>query len=355
LHVQALKSAQYAGLEVPAQTWFGAMKFLRKVSSPDGSRYGRTEPPAAKAAEDAAERTSAAGLLCRSYLGWTARDPALIKGSAEVRKVRLTALNPDVGFLYWTTNLLHRRNDEQWPAWHTATRDLLLQTQDLGKENAHQRGSWSAKGDEGAAEGGRLFATTMAVLTLETYYRQLPMMQREPPEPLGEAELIDAWQALSHQDRGQVQAALWSLVVASDRSLPFLRERLRPVARVDRGDPKELERLIGDLDSDDFDVREKASADLAAFGDLAEPALRKALEGKPSLEKLRRVEGLLERAAERKRAVRSLEVLEEVGSSEARALLERLVREGRVDAPLTREAKAALQRLARESPSHTER
>ena len=54
-----------------------------------------------------------------------------------------------------------------------------------------------------------------------------------------------------------------------------------------------MARLIADLDSDVFDVREKAAKEWK-LGAAAEPALRKALEGRPSAEVRRRVEGLLQ-------------------------------------------------------------
>ncbi len=49
-------------------------------------------------------------------------------------------------------------------------------------------------------------------------------------------------------------------------------------------DPKRVAKLIGDLDSDDFTVREQASKDLRNLGRFIVPSLRKALEAKPGEE-----------------------------------------------------------------------
>jgi hypothetical protein len=91
---------------------------------------------------------------------------------------------------------------------------------------------------------------------------------------------------------------------------------------------------------------------LEKLGDVARPALRRVLEGKPNLEVRRRVEALLKKiedgppAAEEVGALRAVEVLEALGTAEARRLLEDLAR-GDKGARLTQEAGAALQRLGR--------
>jgi hypothetical protein len=85
---------------------------------------------------------------------------------------------------------------------------------------------------------------------------------------------------------------------------------------------------------------------------LAAPVLRDALEKRPSLEVRRRIDRLLEKladlSAEQRRAIRSVELLEQLGTPQARALLRKLS-SGATGARLTRDAKAALGRLARQS------
>src|SRR5207249_3590376 len=111
-----------------------------------------------------------------------------------------------------------------------------------------------------------------------------------------------------------------------------------------------IAKWIADLDNDDFETREKASDALANLPE-ADAALKKALEGKPSLEMRRRIEAILDGRKpgtvnpEQVRETRAIEALELVGSPEARQLLEKLAT-GPEAAPLTQEAKAALERLA---------
>jgi hypothetical protein len=108
-------------------------------------------------------------------------------------------------------------------------------------------------------------------------------------------------------------------------------------------------RLVEELNSGKFAVRDRAEAELGRLGEAAGPALRKALEGRPAEELRRRVLKLIERleavpTAERLREVRAVEVLERIGTAEARGVLKGLAG-GAPGARLTREAQAALERL----------
>jgi hypothetical protein len=94
----------------------------------------------------------------------------------------------------------------------------------------------------------------------------------------------------------------------------------------------------------------RLTRDLEALKDEARPALRRALADNPSAEVRKRLEELLSRPAllppgEALRRVRAVEVLERLGTPEARRLLGALAG-GEPEARLTREAQAALRRLA---------
>jgi HEAT repeat protein len=151
---------------------------------------------------------------------------------------------------------------------------------------------------------------------------------------------------LAAADASRAHRALWTLTAAPGQAVPLFRAQLRPVVAAD---PERVARLLADLDSDAFAVRDKATRELQEMGEAALPALRKALDGRPPLERRRRAEQLLERLAgwspEQLYGLRAVEVLEQVGSPEARRLL-RALAEGLPEARLTREAKASLQRLA---------
>jgi hypothetical protein len=165
---------------------------------------------------------------------------------------------------------------------------------------------------------------------------------------LSKRELAADWEALAGKDGARAYDGILALAAAPAAAVPLLRKHLRPAPEV----AGEVQRQIAGLDSDEFAAREKATAGLEALGEPAAAALRKALEGKPSLEVRRRAERVLRKLLSRPlppaevRQLRAVEALELTGTPEARRLLEALGR-GAVEAPLTREANAALGRLAR--------
>jgi len=162
---------------------------------------------------------------------------------------------------------------------------------------------------------------------------------------LGRRALEMMWEDLSSEDGPRGHRAIWALVPGARQSLPFLRARL--LARPAVAD-KQVRRWIAELDSEQFALRRKATDELEALGRFAEPALREALQGNPQLEPRRRIEQLLKRLASpanRLRAARVTQVLEQIGTPEARKVLEALAREP-AEGLLARQAKSALGRIS---------
>jgi RNA polymerase sigma factor (sigma-70 family) len=159
-----------------------------------------------------------------------------------------------------------------------------------------------------------------------------------------EQQLEKLWTELAGEDAAASYRALWALSRVPEKVLPLLRQRLKP-AVLPKGE--QFERLLADLDDNDFSIREKASAELAKSGDAAEPALKAALKNKVSLEVKLRVEELLAKmrtwSRQRVQEARALEVLENLGTAEARDLLRELS-QGTAGMWLTEEAKAVLKR-----------
>jgi WD40 repeat protein len=167
------------------------------------------------------------------------------------------------------------------------------------------------------------------------------------PAKLSPKDLDALWADLAGHDAARAYRAVWNLANSPAQSLPFLRERLPPMASADAA---QVGQWIKDLDSEAFEVRDRAARELGKLGELALPALHKALDGNPSAEVRRQARQMIEAgtvvSGERLRRLRAVEALEHAGTAEVRALLEALTR-GAPEAELTREAKAALVRLAR--------
>jgi RNA polymerase sigma factor (sigma-70 family) len=178
------------------------------------------------------------------------------------------------------------------------------------------------------------------------------LREKAAPAKLGADGVAKAWADLAGADAQGAFRARWTLVSSPDEAIAFLKGKLR---RAQPADAQQLRGLLGELGNDKYAIRAKAQADLEDLGDLAEPALRKALEEQPTLEVRRRVEQVLERLRgpvtrpDRLRPLRILAVLEDIATPAARALLEEIA-SGAVEARQTREAKAAVERLQHRAP-----
>jgi WD40 repeat protein len=212
-----------------------------------------------------------------------------------------------------------------------------------GHRNAVTALAFAADGKALVSGGADTTALVWDVATLlESARERVPALSQERLEQL--------WNELGSADAAKADQAIRALVAAPRQAVAFLARVLRPETL--GTDPRTIAALIAELDSNQFVKREQAMRALERLGTVAEPALRKALATRqPSLEVRRRMERILEQlegpvtAPEQLRELRALEVLEQIGSAEARQLLAKLA-QGTADVPLTQEARAALRRLA---------
>jgi WD40 repeat protein len=203
-----------------------------------------------------------------------------------------------------------------------------------------------------APDGRRVFSASDDTTLLAWDRASLGKSERPPVIALDAKQLDECWNDLASTDAKKAASALWKMVQAPAQTMPYLRARLKPVPAVEE---KRIEQLVADLDSNRFVVRQQAYRELAKLGELAAPSLKKAMGGELSLEMKRRIEQLEEEivggkalSADDLRQLRSSEVLERIGSPDARQVLEVLAR-GAPGAELTRDAQAAAERLARKN------
>jgi RNA polymerase sigma factor (sigma-70 family) len=169
-------------------------------------------------------------------------------------------------------------------------------------------------------------------------------------EPLADAAADGLWATLAGPDAQSAYAAMADLAAAPDRAVALLRRELKPVPALPTD--ADLDRAFADLDSEDFATRENASRRLAEWGESAVPGVRKRLGKTESAEVRRRAQDFLDRfdpatlKPERLRQLRAVELLEGIATPAARDVLSELAK-GAAEAPLSREAAAALERLRR--------
>jgi hypothetical protein len=157
------------------------------------------------------------------------------------------------------------------------------------------------------------------------------------------------WADLAGADAARAFDALRTLSASPGQAVALLKERLRPASPPD---PERLARLLADLESDGVERRRQAEVELQGLGELAGATLRQALDRHPPLGLRQRLERLRDKllvpTPGQLRDVRAVELLELIGSAEARQLLQALAA-GVPDTRLTREAKGAMRRLAQQA------
>ncbi len=134
------------------------------------------------------------------------------------------------------------------------------------------------------------------------------------------------WPELLQLDAAKAYRAMRQLAATPGATLRFLGDAVPAPKRT--ATDKQVAELIRGLDSDQFTEREKAQQELERLDWQAVPMLRKAVRTGSTLELKRRLEQLIGRAegplsGANLRLHRAVEVVEWIGTAEAKALLER--------------------------------
>lgn len=184
--MMALKSAELSGLEVPKESYEGIQKWLKGSQASEREkflyRYNWQAPdtPSTRHGRVPTPVMTSVGLLMRLYLGWR-RDNADMTQGADWLLQRLpaegTIANPqrDTYYWYYSTQVLFHMGGNRWKTWFGSLYPMLIRSQ---KQSGEFDGSWDPNGqipDAWGRFGGRLYVTTLNILSLEVYYRHLPI------------------------------------------------------------------------------------------------------------------------------------------------------------------------------------
>jgi hypothetical protein len=182
--IMALRSGQLAGLAVNSMTMENAKKWLASVSK--GYQHGLY---AYQPYKEATPTMTAIGMLSWQYLGMRPDDPAMLEG-----KYYLMQHLPDNGerntyYWYYATQAMHNMIGPNWDSWNRKMRKALVESQ---CREGCASGSWDPTiptQDSWSEQGGRIVTTAFSTLSLEVYYRYLPLYNlhgsaSDPPPPV---------------------------------------------------------------------------------------------------------------------------------------------------------------------------
>ena len=180
--IMAIKSALAAGLDVPPEASECSRQFLPATWRGNGSSAYLV------GSESGAPGPSAIGMLCRIFLGGDDEeiraaaayllDHAKKGGKPGKGRSRLVG---DLYFTYYATTAMFQVGGEHWAEWNRLFREPLVEAQVTTLRDAEGRylhGSWSPGAHHWGRCGGRVYTTAMALLSLEAYYRFLPVYRQ---------------------------------------------------------------------------------------------------------------------------------------------------------------------------------
>ncbi len=168
--VMALKSGQMSGLNVPKITLDLTEKYLTSCESTDYGGYGYVP------GSGETPTMSAVGLLCRQYLGTPRRNPGLRNGVEKLQKTPPSGTN--IYYEYYATQVFHHMGGDYWDFWNGDDKAKRPGMRDILVKRQEPNGSWDPRNDVHSGAGGRIMQTSLSLLTLEVYYRHLPLYQR---------------------------------------------------------------------------------------------------------------------------------------------------------------------------------
>lgn len=202
--LMAFRSASAGGIDPPPETVWRAIDFFERATLPDGRvRYAdeAINPQVDRATGQRVllygPATTAIGLFARSVIGLRMEDGTaaaqtsmLLRDPPSYEVMSQRDPNGTQSEYYWlfATYALRQRGGDDWIRWNRQLRNAILEYQDRpvrhDRSRRHAYGSWPAYGlnwgSQWGRTGGRVYATAVNLLSLETSYRRRPAYMSSP-------------------------------------------------------------------------------------------------------------------------------------------------------------------------------
>src|SRR5262245_11598353 len=169
--VMALKSGQMAKLKVNPTVMAASRRYLQSC----GRRTYHCEFAYTPFHSNPSYAITSVGLLTAQYLGARRDDPVVANGIEYLLTRKPDLRERNIYYWYYATQVMHNCPGPQWDQWNREMRKILIETQET---RGCAAGSWSPEKpetDSWGNQGGRLMMTSLSALTLEVYYRYLPL------------------------------------------------------------------------------------------------------------------------------------------------------------------------------------
>ena len=188
--MMAVESGKRAGLEIPAETFYGIKNFLdasQNAKKPFMYAYNPYAPSNARQGQGRvpSKTMTSVGLLMRLYNGMDKTNEIAELGALylgenlpSIRRTKDASLR-DTYYWYYATQFMYHMGGEHWKQWNDRLHPLLVNGQEQEGDLA---GSWDPRRpvpDRWGPHAGRLYVTTMNLLSLEVHYRHLPLYDNQ--------------------------------------------------------------------------------------------------------------------------------------------------------------------------------
>ena len=184
--MMALESGRRANLNVPSETMDMIKTWVGHARDPEAGHLYRYNPFAPDNIRQGSGRTSSktmtsVGLLMQLYLGGKKADDASVNGARYLldnlpsSEITRNGSMRDTYYWYYATQFMFHMGGEYWKKWNDQLHPMLIQTQ---VQEGDLTGSWDPRlpvPDRWGPHAGRIYITTMNLLSLEVTYRHLPL------------------------------------------------------------------------------------------------------------------------------------------------------------------------------------